>query len=53
MMCRALEYKHTHPVISKIKEQKFNELNPQRIFQLISYLRGSRSERNSMEFVRN
>lgn len=53
MMGGALELKHTHPVITLLKSQRYSELTPQRMSQLISYLRGAKTERNSMEFIKN
>lgn len=53
MMGRALLNRHTHPVITLLRKQKYNEISPQRMSQLLGYLRGSKTERNSMEFIRN
>ena len=52
-MARALESKHTHPVITLLKSQRYSEVSPQRMNQLLAYLRGGKTERNTMESVRN
>lgn len=43
LMVRALEYKHTHPVINILKQQNYNMLSPQKMVQLLSYLRGPKT----------
>lgn len=48
MMTKALCYKHTHPVINLLKFQKYNEISPQKMVQLLSYLRGAKTERKTM-----
>lgn len=53
MMVRALLFKHTHPVISLYQQQKYNQITPQKMTQLLSYLRGAKTERKSMEFIKN
>jgi hypothetical protein len=43
MMSKALAYKHTHPVITLFKHQRYNEISPQKMMQLLSYLRGAKT----------
>lgn len=53
MMAKALLYKHTHPVITLFQQQQHNLISPQKMVQLLSYLRGAKTERKSMEAIRN
>ena len=52
-MVQALTYKYTHPTVKKLQENSFSELTPYKIFQLISFLRGSAEERNSLENIKD
>jgi hypothetical protein len=48
MMAKALLYKHTHPVITLFQQQQYNLISPQKMVQLLSYLRGAKTERQTM-----
>ena len=41
LMVQALTYKYTHPIMKKLQSNSYGDLTPGKIFQLISFLRGS------------
>lgn len=53
LMCQALEYKYTHPVVKKLRSENYAELSPLKIWQMISYMKGTVEERNTMESIKN